>query len=222
MECRQHFDCGNARIVLQLAAHLRDADFSVEQGLNRGIAQRHDQLWANRLDLAKEKRDARLDLVRFGRAVARRARFDHIGDVNVFALQVNRFDHFGEQLPVASSSAPGPSPTNINSALGLPSPKTMFVRVEASLQRRQSPRSRRMSSRVSSACTVSVNEGAASPKSDGSPKSGATAEFSGLVGIVIVGSGAPCGSGMIVGASGSGRFGSGAAGADVSPIFAKP
>src|SRR5262249_49755466 len=46
-------------------------------------------------------------------------------------------------------SAPGPSPTNTNSALGFPSAKTMVLRVRWSLQRVQSPISSRTLRRVS-------------------------------------------------------------------------
>src|SRR5437763_8977182 len=48
--------------------------------------------------------------------------------------------------PCSSSSAPGPSPTNINSACGLPTPNTICLRpCLCSLQRVQSPRSSRIS-----------------------------------------------------------------------------
>src|SRR5271165_5333524 len=48
--------------------------------------------------------------------------------------------------PCTSSSAPGPSPTNIKSAQGLPTPKTICLRpCLCSLQRVQSPRSSRIS-----------------------------------------------------------------------------
>src|SRR6184192_392116 len=51
--------------------------------------------------------------------------------------------------PCASSSAPGPSPTKTSCACGLPSPKTILVRVLCSLQRVHSPRSSRICSSVS-------------------------------------------------------------------------
>src|SRR5690242_10318352 len=40
---RQHLDVGNARIILELAAHLADARFDTQQTLRRRIAERHDQ-----------------------------------------------------------------------------------------------------------------------------------------------------------------------------------
>src|SRR6185295_15293205 len=46
--------------------------------------------------------------------------------------------------PVRSSSAPGASPTKTSGASGLPTPKTMLVRLSLSLQRWQSPRSARI------------------------------------------------------------------------------
>ncbi len=50
-------------------------------------------------------------------------------------------------MPWLSSSAPGPSPTKTRRAFGLPTPKTRFLRPEHSLQRLQSPRALRTSSR---------------------------------------------------------------------------
>ena len=47
-------------------------------------------------------------------------------------------------MPCASSSAPGPSPTNIRRAVGSPSPKTSLLRPLCSAQRVQSPMSSRM------------------------------------------------------------------------------
>src|SRR5438552_3460245 len=43
--------------------------------------------------------------------------------------------------PCLSSSAPGPSPTNTSLAFALPSPNTILLRVECSLQRVHSPSS---------------------------------------------------------------------------------
>src|SRR5262249_38607169 len=51
--------------------------------------------------------------------------------------------------PCASSSAPGPSPTKTSLACGLPSPKTILLRVVCSLQRVHSPRSSRICKSVS-------------------------------------------------------------------------
>src|SRR6056297_1924811 len=51
--------------------------------------------------------------------------------------------------PRRSSSLPGASPTRTRLASGLPTPKTRFRRVFSSPQRQQSPRSLRISSRVS-------------------------------------------------------------------------
>ena len=53
--------------------------------------------------------------------------------------------------PCSSSSAPGPSPTNISSASGLPWPKTIVLRPPASRQRWQSPRSARTAARAARA-----------------------------------------------------------------------
>ena len=77
---------------------------------------------------AEEERLALVDLVGLGIAVARRPALHDVGDVDVFAREAHRLDDLREQLPRAadegspctSSSAPGPSPTNISVASGLP------------------------------------------------------------------------------------------------------
>ena len=54
-------------------------------------------------------------------------------------------------MPCSSSSAPGPSPTNIRSASGSPTPNTTWVRVSASGQRVQPRASSRRASRLGQA-----------------------------------------------------------------------
>ena len=60
--------------------------------------------------------------------------------------------------PCSSSSAPGPSPINMISARGFPTPKTMFLRPRLRPQRVQSPMSSRM---ARSAVTASPAGGSA-------------------------------------------------------------
>src|SRR5262245_55971637 len=77
--------------------------------------------------------------------------------------------------PCASSSAPGPSPTKMSWAFGLPSPKTILVRVLCSLQRVHSPRSSRICSSVSLASLLVAS------KSDGPEDGRGTNDFGGAV-----------------------------------------
>src|SRR6476646_7295250 len=72
--------------------------------------------------------------------------------------------------PCASSSAPGPSPTKMRSALEEPSPKTILLRVLCSLQRVHSPRSARTIGRVSPAILFAASN------SDGPAAAGKTAD----------------------------------------------
>ena len=78
--------------------------------------------------------------------------------------------------PCASSSAPGPSPTNTSCAFGLPSPNTSLFRPLCSLQRVQSPRSSRIFRSESSFTfsTASNSDGprAARPRHAAPPRDG--------------------------------------------------
>src|SRR5271170_3343749 len=80
--------------------------------------------------------------------------------------------------PRSSSSAPGPSPTNINSAFGLPTPNTRFLRPGASLHRVQSPINSRNASKVSVFSNPGYNENNSRPASTGTLDGG----FAGLAG----------------------------------------
>ena len=86
--------------------------------------------------------------------------------------------------PCKSSSWPGPSPTNISSAWGLPAPKTILLRWRCSLQRVQSPRSLQTRSSVSPATrsTDSNSEGRARDLALASVGARRTARRSGAAG----------------------------------------
>ena len=70
----------------------------VEQ-LRREVAERRDELRLDQLDLPEEVRLARLDLVGLRIAVPRRAALDHVGDVDVGALEADPGEQLLEQLP---------------------------------------------------------------------------------------------------------------------------
>ena len=54
------------------------------------------------VDLPEQERLALLHFVGLGIAVARRPALDHVGDVDVFALQPDRLDDLRQQLPRAA------------------------------------------------------------------------------------------------------------------------
>ena len=83
---------------------------------------------------------ARLDLDRQRVTVARRPALHDVGDVDVGPGEPDALDERVSSWPARptngspcrSSCSPGPSPTNIRSACGSPTPKTTWVRVAAS------------------------------------------------------------------------------------------
>src|SRR5436190_1338734 len=80
------------------AAQARDRVVAPEQRLRGERAERHDHARADGVDLLEEERLARRDLVRLGIAVPRRAAFDHVGDVDLIALEIDRQDHLRQEL----------------------------------------------------------------------------------------------------------------------------
>ena len=67
-----------------------------------GGAEGDDDLRTDNFNLAEEKRRAGVGFVRLRRAVLRRAAFDHVGDVDFFALEAHGADHVVEQLAGAA------------------------------------------------------------------------------------------------------------------------
>ena len=67
-----------------------------------GRAQRDDDLGPHHIDLPEEERRAGIGLFRLGGAIAGRTALDHVGDVDLFALQAHGRDHVVEQLPGAA------------------------------------------------------------------------------------------------------------------------
>ncbi len=69
-----------------------------EQVGGGGRAKGDDDFGADYVDLLEEERRAGVGFVRLGGAVAGRAALDHIGDVDLFALQSHGGDHVVEEL----------------------------------------------------------------------------------------------------------------------------
>ena len=73
-----------------------------EQGLRRGIAERHQHVGIDQFDLALDEGQADLGLLRRRRAVAGRPPGNHIGDVGAAAVEPDRRDHAVQQLARAA------------------------------------------------------------------------------------------------------------------------
>src|SRR5262245_15268691 len=88
--------------VVDAAAQPRNRVERAEQRLRAELAERDDHLRFDDVDLPEQKRLARLDFVGLRIAVARRAALDHVRDVDVLALEIDRFDDLGQQLTGAA------------------------------------------------------------------------------------------------------------------------
>ena len=91
-----------AAVVVNAAAQARDRIERAQQRLRRELAERDDHLRLDGVDLPEQEWLARLDFVLLGVAVLRRPALDHVRDVHVLALQIDRFDDLRQQLPGAA------------------------------------------------------------------------------------------------------------------------
>lgn len=89
-----------------LTAHFGDRHFLVQKRLGRKIAQGANHAGLDHLDLFPEIRQTGIDLVRLGVSVLRRAAFDHIGDIDVFALQADAAQEIRKQFPGRANEGP--------------------------------------------------------------------------------------------------------------------
>src|SRR5258706_2244997 len=88
-----------ALVAMHPAAQAGEARFGVEQPHRRGLAEGDDEPGLDELDLPVEVGRARGGLLRRGRAIARRAAFHDIGDVDLApALDADRREHAVEEL----------------------------------------------------------------------------------------------------------------------------
>src|ERR1700722_6907768 len=85
-----------------LAAELGDAAVCCENGLGGGASEADDYFWRDGIDLAQQEWRTLLDFVALRSAIFRRATFDDVADVDVFALQAHRFDHLRQKLSGAA------------------------------------------------------------------------------------------------------------------------
>ena len=99
MEGGQRADHAGAGVVIEPApAGLHDALAGRQQGLGRGIAERHQHVRIHQFDLALDERQADLRLLRRRRPVARRPPRNDVGDVGAGAVEPDRRDHPVEQF----------------------------------------------------------------------------------------------------------------------------
>src|SRR5438046_2114142 len=96
MEGRHELD---AVVVVPAPAELRDRRLRPEQRLDRELAERHDHLGGDQLELTEEEGLAARHLVRLGVAVLRRPALDDVRDVDVVALEPHALgDDLGQEL----------------------------------------------------------------------------------------------------------------------------
>jgi hypothetical protein len=146
--------------VEKSATKLGDRCGSLENILRRKCAEATDDLGANCGKLTLEERIAGEHFVRLGIPIVRWPALEHIADVNIIALDVDRFDDLREELARAADEGQALLVfiksrrfTDENKlGAGLPEPKTIFVRVGASLHLWQSPMSDRMRASSSTGC----------------------------------------------------------------------
>ena len=87
---------------MYLAAQARERGLGREQVLRGDAPHGDDQRRRHELDLPLEVAAALQRLLRLRVAIARRPALEHVGDVDVLALEAERFQHRGEQLPGAA------------------------------------------------------------------------------------------------------------------------
>src|SRR5688500_4514287 len=80
----------------------RDRRVGLEQALRRELAERDNNLRPDRVNLPEQERLALLHFVRLWIAVARRPALDDVGDVDVFAPQIDGLDDFRQELSGAA------------------------------------------------------------------------------------------------------------------------
>src|SRR5262250_877925 len=88
----------NADVLPPLATKSCDGRVGPEQRLSRELPQRHDDRWADGVQLRLEEGLAGGDLVRLRVAVSRRAALHDVADVDLVAAVPHRGDHLRQQL----------------------------------------------------------------------------------------------------------------------------
>src|SRR5207245_3790161 len=85
-------------VVVETAANLEHAFLKAQQSLDGRSSQAADEPRPDCLNLTEEKRRAALDFVPLRSAVAGRAAFYHVADVDVLALDADRLEHSVQEL----------------------------------------------------------------------------------------------------------------------------
>src|SRR3954469_13287133 len=91
-----------AAVIEDTAAKTGDRLEGPQQRARREGAERDDDLRLDDVDLLEQERLAGLHFVLLGIAVAGRPALDHVGDIDVLALQVDRLDDLRQQLAGAA------------------------------------------------------------------------------------------------------------------------
>jgi hypothetical protein len=85
-----------------LAAELGNAACGFKEGLCGASAESNDHSRIDGIELAQQEWRTGSDFVFFRETVLRRAAFDDVADVNIFALQAHGFDHLREKFTGAA------------------------------------------------------------------------------------------------------------------------
>ncbi len=85
-------------IVEPLPAILRNPAVGFQERFRGDGTEANDDFGRDHLELPQQEGRAGGDFAVFGRAILGRAAFDHVADVNVFALQAHRFDHLRQKF----------------------------------------------------------------------------------------------------------------------------
>src|SRR5205807_1571191 len=88
-----------ALIVVQLAAKFPNGERGFQEVHRGGASQRADAARCDELDLSFEVLAAKFGFIALRRAIAGRAAFEDVADVNVLALEAHGADDPGQELP---------------------------------------------------------------------------------------------------------------------------
>src|SRR5579883_1650129 len=92
----------NAEKIEYLTAHFTERFVRLQQVRTSDPSQTQNDLRLNKRYLFPEIRLTCFNLVRLRIAIVRRTRFQNIGDVDILALKLDRFEHLRKQLPRTS------------------------------------------------------------------------------------------------------------------------
>ena len=85
--------------AVQLPTQLANRRCGLQQCLRREPAECENDARVHQFELAQQVGLAGVDFCRHGIAISRRTMLEHVADVDLLALQLDRTKNFGQQLP---------------------------------------------------------------------------------------------------------------------------